>query len=46
MIKKLQDCIARADHIEMSDILFDIECDDELEAFIDLEWYEDKCHQI
>ena len=46
LLKKLQGCIDSQDHAEMSDILFDIECDDDLSAQIDLEWFEAKCHQI
>mgnify|MGYP000347883160 CR=1 FL=1 len=40
MIASLKDCLTNKDHIEMSDLLFDIECDDDLADQIDVDWYQ------
>lgn len=42
-IAKLNELLEAGKGAELSDLIFDVECEDELLAQIDIQWYTDKC---
>lgn len=44
MIMELNECLGQGDYTRLADLVFDLECDDNLQSQIDFEWYEAQCH--
>ena len=42
-IAKLNELLEAGNGEELGDLIFDVECDDELAAQIDIQWYTEKC---
>ena len=44
MIMQLNECLGQGDYDHLAELVFELDCNDNLIGQIDFEWYEAQCH--